>query len=923
MADVGRFAPTLSTVPRCGATIEGMDPVIIDGFAHQLPDIDPQETTEWLDSFDAVVDARGRGRARFLLMKLLERAREQQVGFPATVSTPYVNTIPPDREPWFPGDEYIERRIRAYIRWNAAVMVSRANTRSEGIGGHLATYASSASLYEVGFNHFFHGKDDGLPGDQVYFQGHAAPGIYARAFLEGRLTESQLDNFRMELGGKGLSSYPHPRLMPDFWEFPTVSMGLGPINAIYQARFNRYLVNRRLADTSKSKVWCFVGDGETDEPETLGALSLAAREQLDNLIFVVNCNLQRLDGPVRGNGKIIQELETVFRGAGWNVIKVIWGSKWDELLARDVDGVLLNKMNTTVDGEFQKYATESGTYIREHFFGPDPRLRKMVEHLSDDDLRNLPRGGHDYHKLYAAYKAAVEHTGTPTAILAKTIKGWTLGPEIEARNATHQIKKMTKSQLLLLRDRLYLRDQIPEEAIDTEMPPYYRPAESSVEYEYLMERRGALDGPLPRRTFKPRSLPAVGDQAFAELMSGSKSQAVSTTMGFARLIRNLLRDKNIGARVVPIIPDEGRTFGMDALFREVKIYAPFGQLYEPVDAKLLLSYSESQDGQILEEGITEAGSMASFIAAGTAYATWSQPMIPFYIFYSMFGFQRTGDLIWLFGDQRGRGFLLGATAGRTTLNGEGLQHEDGHSLVLASTIPNLSAYDPAFAYEVAVIIRHGMHHMYGDSPEDRFYYLTLYNENYEMPPMPPDIEERIVRGLYRFRAAPEPGPSRRATILFSGSAWVAAAEAQRLLAERHHVAAELWSATSYKGLREDALSAERWNRLHPSTAPRTPFVTETLAAADGPYVAVTDFMKMVPDQIARWVPGHFTPLGTDGYGRSDTRAALRRHFETDAAHIVVAVLKALADTGEGKAEEVEDAIAAYEVDPDAPDPRTA
>jgi pyruvate dehydrogenase E1 component len=896
--------------------------VIFDGLSHQLPDIDPQVTAEWIDSFDAVVDAQGKSRARFLLMKLLARARELQVGFPATVSTPYINTIPPEAEPWFPGDEHVERRIRAFIRWNAAVMVTRANTRSEGIGGHLATYASSASLYEVGFNHFFHGKDDGLAGDQVFFQGHAAPGIYARAFLEGRLDETQLDNFRMELGGKGLSSYPHPRLMPDFWEFPTVSMGLGPISAIYQARFNRYLLHRRIADTSRSKVWCFVGDGETDEPESLGALSLAARESLDNLIFVVNCNLQRLDGPVRGNGKIIQELETVFRGAGWNVIKVVWGSKWDELLARDVDGVLLNRMNTTVDGEFQKYSVETGAYIRDHFFGPDPRLRKMVDHLSDDDLRTLPRGGHDYRKLYAAYKAAVEHTGAPTVILAKTVKGWTLGPEIEARNATHQIKKMNRQQLGVLRDRLYLHDEIPEAALDEDMPPYFRPAEQSVEYRYLMDRRRALDGPLPRRTFRHKALPEPKAAAFDEFLMGSKGQSVSTTMGFARLLRNLLRDPGIGSRVVPIIPDEGRTFGLDALFKEVKIYASGGQLYEPVDADLLLSYAESQQGQILEEGITEAGSMASFIAAGTSYATWSEPTIPFYVFYSMFGFQRTGDLIWSCGDIRGRGFLLGATAGRTTLNGEGLQHEDGHSLVLASTVPNVAAYDPAFAFEVAVLVRDGLRRMYGPTPQDVFYYLTLYNENYPMPAMPEGAEDGVVRGLYRFAAAPE-GPSRRATILFSGTAYGAAVEAQRLLAEEWDVAASLWSATSYKALREDALSAERENRLHPSAPPKVPYVTEALADAEGPVVAVTDFMKVVPDQVARWVPAHFTPLGTDGYGRSDTRAALRRHFEVDAAHVVVAVLKALADTGEGKAEEVADAIARYGIDAEAPDPRTA
>ncbi|MEY2475437.1 MAG: pyruvate dehydrogenase component, partial [Actinomycetota bacterium] len=831
--------------------------------------------------------------------------------------TPYLNTIPPDLEPWFPGDEHIERRIRAYIRWNAAVMVTRANTLSEGIGGHLSTYASSASLYEVGFNHFFRGKDDGQFGDQIYYQGHAAPGIYARAFLEGRFTEDQLDHFRMEVGGGGLSSYPHPRLMPDFWEFPTVSMGLGPINAIYQARFNRYLLNRRIADTSRGKVWCFMGDGESDEPESLGALSLAAREQLDNLIFVVNCNLQRLDGPVRGNGKIIQELEAVFRGAGWNVIKVIWGSKWDELLARDVDGVLLNQMNTTVDGEFQKYTTESGAYIREHFFGPDPRLRKLVEHLSDEELQQLPRGGHDYRKLYAAYKAAVEHEGMPTAILAHTVKGWTLGPEIEARNATHQIKKMNKKQLLLLRDRLYLQDQIPEEALDQRFPPYYRPAEGDPEYEYLMERRQALDGSIPKRVVRKQSLPQPDQKVFDEFLGGSGKNSVSTTMGFARLIRNLMRDKSIGPRVVPIIPDEARTFGMDALFKEFEIYAALGQKYEPVDAKLLLSYTEDKDGQVLEEGITEAGSMSSFTAAGTAYATWGQPMIPFYIFYSMFGFQRTGDLIWAAGDARARGFLLGATAGRTTLNGEGLQHEDGHSHVLASTVPNIAAYDPAFAYEVATIVQDGIRRMYGETPEDVFYYLTLYNENYVQPAKAEGVDQGIIRGIYKFAEAPE-GPSRRATILFSGTAWLAAMEAQKLLADEWDVAADAFSVTSYKALRENALAIERENRLHPSRPPEAPYITDALAQSDGPFVAVTDFMKSLPDEVAKWVPGPLTSLGTDGYGRSDTRSALRRHFEVDAAHIVVAVLHAL-----GKADQVADAIKRYEIDPDSVDPKSA
>ncbi|MHB8669418.1 MAG: pyruvate dehydrogenase (acetyl-transferring), homodimeric type [Acidimicrobiales bacterium] len=904
-----------------GAT---MVSVIFDGFSQQVPDIDPGETAEWVDSFDSVMETQGRTRARFLMMKLLERSRELQLGLPATVSTPYINSIPAELEPWFPGDEHLERRIRAFIRWNAAVMVTRANTLRPGIGGHLATYASSASLYEVGFNHFFRGNDDGQPGDHVYFQGHAAPGIYARAFLEGRLGASDLDRFRSEIGGGGLSSYPHPRLMPDFWQHPTVSMGLGPIGAIYQARFNRYLLNRRLADTSPAKVWCFVGDGECDEPESLGALSLAAREQLDNLIFVVNCNLQRLDGPVRGNGKIIQELEAVFRGAGWNVIKVIWGSKWDELLARDVDGVLLNRMNTTVDGEFQKYAVESGAYIREHFFGPDPRLRRMVEHLSDDELRTLPRGGHDYRKLYAAYKAAVDHEGTPTVILAKTIKGWTLGPDFEARNATHQLKKMTSEELHTFRDRLFLNEQIPDEVLDAEdhLPPYYHPGTDSPEYEYMMERRRALAGSMPRRVVRAKPLPTPQDKVFSEFLGGSGRQEASTTMVFARILRSLLRDPGIGARVVPIIPDEARTFGMDGLFNEVKIYAPFGQLYEPVDAGLLLSYREAQQGQILEEGITEAGSMASFMAAGTADATNGLAMIPFFIFYSMFGFQRVGDLIWAFGDSRGRGFLLGATAGRTTLSGEGLQHCDGHSLVLASTVPNVAAYDPAFAYELAVIIADGIRRMYGPEPEDVFYYLTLYNENYAMPPMPQGVEEGIRRGLYRYAAAPS-GCRRSATVLFSGTAQGAAVEAQRLLAADHDVAAELWSATSYKALREDALDAERWNRLHPTSAARVPYVTEVLSSAEGPVVAVTDFMKMVPDQVARWVPAPFTPLGTDGYGRSDTRANLRRHFETDAAHVVVAVLAALASTDDAKAEEVADAIQRYGIDAEAPDPLRA
>ena len=907
--------------------------MLFDGSVHQLPDTDPGETQEWLDSLDAVIDVHGKVRARYLLSRLLERARESQVSFPATVSTPYVNSIPREHEPWFPGDEHIERRIRAYIRWNAAAMVVRANKHAEGIGGHLSTFASSASLYEIGFNHFFRGKDDGTAGDHIYFQGHAAPGVYARAFLEGRLSENDLDHFRREIGrdGRGLSSYPHPRLMPDFWEFPTVSMGLGPISAIYHARFNRYLLNRQLDDTSNSRVWAYIGDGETDEPETLGALSLASREQLDNLVFVVNCNLQRLDGPVRGNGKIIQELEAVFRGAGWNVIKVIWGSKWDNLLAQDKDGVLLNKMNSTVDGEFQRYTVEDGNFIRENFFGPDPRLRQMVAHLTDDELRTLPRGGHDYRKLYAAYRAAAQNLGSgrPTAILCKTVKGWTLGPEIEGRNSTHQIKKMNADQLRALRDRLYLHDEIPDSALEGDVPPYFRPSEGSIEYQYLQERRRALGGSVPKRVVRARRpLELPDDSAFTELDGGSGEQAVSTTMGFTRLLRSLARDEKFGSRVVPIIPDEARTFGMDSLFRELRIYASQGQKYEPVDHDLLLSYTESSDGQILEEGITEAGAMSSFIAAGTSYATRGVPSMPFYTFYSMFGFQRVGDLIWQAADSRARGFLLGATAGRTTLMGEGLQHQDGHSLVLASTVPACQSYDPAYAYEVAAIVKHGLHRMYGgelgpngENDPDVFYYLTLYNENYPMPARPAGVTDAdIVSGLYRWQAAPA-NTTRRATILFSGSAQGAAQAAVVELAEKFDVGAELWSATSYKVLRENALSVERDNRLHPSRPPDTPRVTDLLARTEGPITAVTDFMKIVPEQIARFVPDRvFVPLGTDGMGRSDTREALRAHFEVDMPSVAVAVLSGLLRSGAIAASVVEDAIARYGLDPGRVDP---
>jgi pyruvate dehydrogenase E1 component len=897
--------------------------VFVDGFLHSLPDTDPGETKEWIDSIDSVIEGRGKVRARYLLARLMQRAREQGIDVPAMVSTPYINTIPPEHEPWFPGDEYLERRIRAFIRWNAVVMVARANRRFDGLGGHLSTYASAAALYEVGFNHFFRGKDDGGYGDQIFVQGHAAPGVYARAFLEGRLSEADLDNFRREVNG-GLPSYPHPRRLPDFWEFPTVSMGLSPLNAIAQARFNRYLLDHELVDTSQARVWSFVGDGEMDEPESMAGLSIAAREQLDNLIFVVNCNLQRLDGPVRGNGKVIQEFESIFRGAGWNVVKVIWGREWDELLMRDTDGVLLNKMNTTVDGEFQKYAVESGAYIREHFFGPDPRLIKLVEHLSDDDLRKLNRGGHDYRKLYSAYKSAAEHKGSPTVILAKTIKGWTLGADFEARNATHQIKKMTEEELKTFRDRLYL--DIPDDVLEGDaLPPYYHPGLDSPEYVYMMARRKALDGSVPKRVVRAEPLPVPSRDMFADFFAGTgdKVQA-STTTAFARMLRKLLGDPELGKRVVPIIPDEARTFGLDALFRDVKIYSPLGQTYEPVDAGLLLSYREAKDGRILEEGITEAGSMASTTAVGTSYATWGQPMIPFFIFYSMFGFQRVGDLIWSFGDQRGRGFLLGATAGRTTLTGEGLQHCDGQSQVLASTVPNCRAYDPAFAYELAVIIRDGIRRMYGPQPDpqDVFYYLTLYNETYPMPPMPQEAEEGILAGLYPYRPAPEER-AHRAQILGSGTAMLAALEAQSILAEDYDVAADVWSATSYKLLREDGLATERWNRLHPTEPKRIPYVTEQLGASEGPIIAVTDFMKAVPDQITRFVPRGFVSLGTDGYGLSDTREALRRYFEVDAPHIAVATLDVLAMQGDIKPDVVTDAIRRYGIDPDRPDPRVA
>ncbi|HEY0539923.1 MAG TPA: pyruvate dehydrogenase (acetyl-transferring), homodimeric type [Actinoallomurus sp.] len=891
-----------------------------DGLPSQLPDIDPDETREWLESLDTVIKTEGRTRARYLMLRLLERAREQQVGVPGLRSTDYINTISPEREPWFPGDEYVERRIRAYIRWNAAIMVSRANRPELSVGGHIATYASAASLYEVGFNHFFRGKDHGESGDQVFIQGHAAPGIYARAFLEGRLPQESLDGFRQEIShpGGGLSSYPHPRLMPDFWEFPTVSMGLTAINSIYQARFNRYLYNRKIKDTSRSHVWAFLGDGEMAEPESLGAIGVAARDELDNLTFVINCNLQQLDGPVRGNGKIIQELESYFRGAGWNVIKVIWGRDWDPLLAQDVDGVLVNKMNTTPDGQFQTYSVETGNYIREHFFGDDPRLRKIVEHMSDDDIRKLSRGGHDYRKLYAAFKSAREHVGQPTVILTHTIKGWTLGPDFEARNATHQMKKLTKAELKEFRDRLYL--EIPDSALEADLPPYYHPGEDSDEIQYMRERRMALGGYLPKRHNRAKAIKLPGDPVYAELKKGSGKQNVATTMAFVRLLKDLIKNQDIGARFVPIAPDEYRTFGMDSLFPSAKIYSPHGQTYEAVDRKLLLGYKESEQGQMLHEGISEAGAMGSAIAAGTSYATHGEHMIPIYIFYSMFGFQRTGDSIWAMGDQMGRGFLLGATAGRTTLTGEGLQHNDGHSPLLASTNPACVYYDPAWAYELTYIIQDALRRMYGSSEEhpqgeDIFYYLTLYNEPFQQPAEPANLDvEGLLRGLYRYAVAPDvEGEAPGAQILASGVGIRWALEAQRMLAEEWGVAADVWSATSWTELRREAIACDEWNLLHPEGEQRVPHVTTTLSGQPGPVVAVSDFMRAVPDQISQWVPTDYSSLGTDGFGFSDTRAAARRFFHVDAASITLAVLTRLARTGEIKPETLQRAIEQYQL----------
>ena len=887
------------------------EPLLAGGLPTQYVDVDPDETSEWIDSFDALVANAGPYRARYIMLSLLRRAAEQNVGVPSLRSTDYINTIPPEREPWFPGDEQIELEIRRLARWNAAIMVHRAQRPGVGVGGHISTYASTATLYEVGFNHFFRGKDHPGGGDQIFFQGHGSPGMYARAFLEGRLTEHQMDGFRQELShpGGGLSSYPHPRLMPDFWEFPTVSMGLGPINAIYQARFNKYLHNRGIKDTSDQRVWAFLGDGEMDEVESRGALQLAATEELDNLTFVINANLQRLDGPVRGNGKIIQELESFFRGAGWNVIKVVWGRKWDELLAADRDGALVNLMNRTPDGDFQTYKAENGTFIRENFFGRDPRTRKLVENWTDEDIWALQRGGHDYRKMYAAYSAATSHKGQPTVVIAKTIKGWTLGNHFEGRNATHQMKKLTVDDLKHFRDTLHI--PIDDEQLDPYLPPYYHPGQDSEVIQYMQERRRALGGPVPERRTTSVPLVLPGDPVYDVVKRGSGKQQIATTMAFVRLLKDLMRDEEIGRRIVPIIPDEARTFGMDSMFPTAKIYSPHGQTYTSVDRDLVLAYKESTSGQILHEGINEAGSVASFTAVGTSYATHGEPMIPIYIFYSMFGFQRTGDAFWAAMDQMARGFVIGATAGRTTLNGEGLQHEDGHSHVLAATNPAVVAYDPAYGYEIGHIVRDGLRRMYGEAAENVYYYLTMYNEPYVQPAEPEGVDvDGILRGMYLLSEAGE-GDGPRAQVLASGVGVPWALEAQRLLREEWGVHADVWSVTSWTELRRDGAAADREYLLDPTAPRRTPFVTERLAGRPGPIVGVSDYVRELQDLIRPWVPGDYATLGTDGWGMSDTRGALRRHFLVDAQSIVVRTLASLAERGEIGSDRVAEAINRY------------
>jgi pyruvate dehydrogenase E1 component len=872
-----------------------------------LPKPGANDEVKWLESLESVLEfalrSQGPQKTARFLENLTERLREQGIEAPRVVSTPYVNTIPADKQAPFPGDWEMERRLKSYVRWNAMAMVVNANREHSGLGGHISTYASAATLYEVAFNHFLRARTEDFAGDLVYFQGHATPGIYARAFLEGRIDEQHLHNFRQELAEEGgLSSYPHPYLMPNFWQFPTVSMGLGPLLSIYQARFNRYLQARDFMDGEEPKVWAFIGDGETDEPETLGSLTLAARENLDNLIWVINCNLQRLDGPVRGNGKIIQELEAVFQGAGWNVIKLIWGSDWDKLLAADKTGLLLKRMEEALDGDYQKYSVEPGSYTRKHFFGKYPELLELVNHLTDEQIHKLLRGGHDSRKVYASYKAAMDCHGRPTVILAKTVKGYGLGEAGEGRNVTHQQKKLNEKELREFRARFGI--PISDEKIAE--APFFRPPPDGSETKYLLERRKRLGGFLPARVVAAEPLKVPNPEIFADFFKGSGKFEVSTTMAFVRLLSLLTRNKEIGRQIVPIIPDEARTFGLDALFREIGIYSPKGQLYEPVDKKSLLYYNETKDGQILEEGITEAGSMATFIAAGTSYATHGRYMVPFYIYYSMFGFQRIGDLMWLAGDIKAKGFLLGATAGRTTLNGEGLQHQDGQSLILSSALPTLLTYDPAFSFELAVIIVEGMRRMFVKG-EDIFYYLTLYNENYTMPSMPEGAPEGILKGLYKFKPGPQ-DKKIKAHIFGSGPIVREALRAQEILAEKFDVSVDVWSATSYKLLRNDALRAKRWNMLHPTEQPKKCYLETTLEKESGPFVAVSDNVKIVPDQIAPWVPGGLTTLGTDGFGRSDTRERLRRFFEVDAEMTVIATLYALAEKGSVEKAVVEKAI---------------
>ena len=893
------------------------DSLLAGGLPTQYVDTNPQETAEWLDSLDALIANGGEHRARHVMLSLLRHSSERNIGVPSLRSTDYINTIPPEREPAFPGDEFIERRIRAYIRWNAAMTVHRAQRPGIGVGGHISTYASSASLYEVGFNHFFRGPEFEGGGDQIFMQGHASPGMYARAYLEGRISQQRLDGFRQELSmaPNGLPSYPHPRLMPEFWQFPTVSMGLGPMHAIYQARFNRYLHHRGIKDTSQQRVWAFLGDGEMDEPESLGAIGIAAREELDNLTFVINCNLQRLDGPVRGNGKIIQELESHFRGAGWNVIKVVWGREWDELLAQDNEGALVNLMNRTPDGDYQTYKAESGGFVRDNFFGRDPRTKAMVADWSDDKIWGLKRGGHDYQKLYAAYSAAMAHTGQPTVILAKTIKGWTLGSHFEGRNATHQMKKLTVEDLKVFRDTLHL--EIPDSELDPYTPPYFHPGENHEHIQYLHERRRALGGYLPSRRNQSRPLALPGDDSYKDMKIGSGNQPVATTMAFVRLLRDLLKDPNIGPRIVPIIPDEARTFGMDSFFPTLKIYSPHGQQYMSVDRELMLSYKESEGGQILHEGINEAGSVASWTAVATSYSTHNEPMIPVYIFYSMFGFQRTGDSFWLAGDQMARGFVMGATAGRTTLNGEGLQHEDGHSHLLASTNPAAISYDPAFAFEIGHIVKDGLRRMYGENSENVFYYMTVYNEPIVQPAEPENVDvDGILRGMHLYAPA-KSQDGNRAQILASGVAVPWALDAQKILSEEWGVNADVWSVTSWTELRRDGLKVDRHNLLNP-TDRQTAYITTRLANQPGPVIAVSDYMRSVQDSIREWVPQEFISLGTDGWGMSDTRGALRRHFLVDAQSITVQTLAMLAKQGKIDESKVTEAIARYNLaDPKA------